>query len=149
MKILDISDFVSERMKVMPITNDEFDKVKEFDVTEKEIDADANRITMGIKQHCLGEGDLFVKYNDPKKPKEMIACLNYDIVTTDWDITILWRTVFEIKDHEKIKEMFNELFGMLELKSKCPIRLFAGYHMKFHKKPEYRWIYNYSYKTFI
>lgn len=32
MKILDINQFVSERMKIVPITNDELDKVKSMDV---------------------------------------------------------------------------------------------------------------------
>jgi len=34
MEILNTSQFISERMKVMPINNDEFDKVKEFGVDE-------------------------------------------------------------------------------------------------------------------
>ena len=117
----------------------------------KNIHDDSIEISNEIRKRCINRGDLIIKYNNDVK--EPISCFNWDIITTEYDITILWRTGFEIKNKnqkDKIKDMFDELFNRLNLKSKCVIHLYAGYYLNFDQEnPEYTWIYNYSYKKFI
>jgi hypothetical protein len=126
MKILDISDFVSERMKVMPITNDEMDKVGnvDFDVIDQknldeQIERDIRLIEKGIDKYCtyrsLGmngvpnnAGELLVKYG--KDHGYQIRDKEWDVNPLPIGIVIEWITQeTDETDGANISGMFTEL----------------------------------------
>ena len=89
MKVLKTNSFISERIKIRPITNAEFDKVQKelerpenpFGITEKDLTGDIKYFPMGIAVRMLEEQQMqgntpdvtvFQKIVQPQKLKKVL-----------------------------------------------------------------------------
>jgi len=84
MKILDIHDFVFERMKIMPISNDEFERVEEYSKNPENIDQ-LKYINLGLLHKSKLKNGVICKSCDKiwmYIPKELLH-LYHDIDKTE------------------------------------------------------------------
>ena len=151
MPIKRFAEFVSEKIKIVPLSDEEFNKIPGDDVSgaynEKLIHKDAFKIANMIREHCLVGRDLLTKYNNYLKQK--ITAYNWDVVESDKDIRINWK-VYDISlNSYALAQMFSELFEKTEFESGCDIFLLSGNYLMFdEKKPIYLWKYNHKDKEF-
>jgi hypothetical protein len=80
MKILDFSKYVSERMKVMPITNDEFDSAVGFSEKIENPTFDKIKDGMSVVVDYNGHLETFIAISNENLSVCFDVCRNYDCV---------------------------------------------------------------------
>lgn len=167
MKILKYKDFIFEKMKIVPISNDELDNVKTADFNEinqkkidEQINRDVNLIKQGINKYCKyssmgingvpnGAGELLVKYG--KDHEYQIRDKHYSVDGTPNAIIITWVTQdIDETNGENISGMFSELIRKIGIDPIYDIILLSDVRDDYSPSdPNYKYKYAFKYDSDI
>jgi len=167
MKILNIQDFISEKMKVMPISNNELDNIEAADFNEinqkkidEQISRDVNLIKQGINKYCeyksMGmnhipnsAGELLIKYG--KDHEYQIRGKYHSVDDTPTSIIITWVTQdIDETNGENISGMFSELIKKIGIDPIYDIILLSDVRDYYSPSdPNYKFKYAFKYNSDI
>jgi len=109
MKILDLNDFISERMKIIPITNDELNNVQietknPFNLTEKDLIGDLKGFPLGVVIRMLEETEL--QGNEPNvKMFQINRSAGFTWSETE-DGNLFWSSIINKRDFDKFYKKY-------------------------------------------